>query len=201
MNEQLWWYVARAGGIVAWFLLAASVIWGLTLSTKLLGRKPHPAWLLDVHRFLGGLALVFTGVHVVGLVADSYVHFGPSDILVPMASDWRPGPVAWGVVALYLLVAVELTSLAMKRLPRRLWKAVHFASFALFVTASVHGAFAGTDARNHLYAYASVAVVLVTFFLTIVRVLLGGRAARRTRVRVAKAETDESPPTQLRPAS
>ena len=33
--NQVWWYSARASGIVAWVLLAASVVWGLILSTKL----------------------------------------------------------------------------------------------------------------------------------------------------------------------
>ena len=61
MNEQLWWYVARSGGIVAWALLAASVLWGLALSTKVLARQaeaeldPRSAPLprrprVDVHR-------------------------------------------------------------------------------------------------------------------------------------------------------
>ena len=67
--------------------------------------------MLDVHRFLGGLAAVFVGVHVIGLLLDSFVAFGPTDVLVPLASSWHPVAVAWGIVAMYLLVAVELTSL------------------------------------------------------------------------------------------
>lgn len=39
MNNQLWWYVARSGGIVAWALLAGSVLWGLALSTKVMRGK------------------------------------------------------------------------------------------------------------------------------------------------------------------
>ena len=77
---------------------------GTALSGRL-SRRPRPAWVLDLHRFLGVLAVVFAGVHLLGLVADSYVHFGPAELFVPLASSWRPGPVAWGVVALYLLLA------------------------------------------------------------------------------------------------
>jgi hypothetical protein len=124
MNQQLWWYVARSGGIVAWALLGASVLWGLALSTKVLHGKPRPNWILDLHRFLGGLALIFTGVHVVALVLDSYVHFGLTEILVPLASAWHPVAVAWGVIGLYLLLAVELTSLA-KRISKRTWRMTH----------------------------------------------------------------------------
>lgn len=43
-----------------WVLLAASVFWGVALSSRLLGKKPEPNWMLDLHRFLGGLAVVFS---------------------------------------------------------------------------------------------------------------------------------------------
>ena len=36
MSGQFPWYVARSAGLVAWALLAASVLWGLALSTKIL---------------------------------------------------------------------------------------------------------------------------------------------------------------------
>ena len=132
MNSQVWWFVARSSGIIAWALLTLSVCWGLLLSTRLLARRVSPAWLLDLHRHLSGLAVVFTGVHLVGLVADSYVTFGWAELFIPMASSWKPGAVAFGIVAFYLLLAVEITSLAMRRLPRSLWRWVHRSSFALF---------------------------------------------------------------------
>ena len=56
VTSQLWWYTARAGGIVAWALLAASVVWGLLLSTRVRPGGVAPSWILDLHRFLGGLA-------------------------------------------------------------------------------------------------------------------------------------------------
>ncbi len=109
VNPQLWWLVARATGVVAWGLLTASVIWGLLVGPSLTRGRPTPAWLTDLHRFLGGAAVVFTALHLGGLVADTYTHFGVTDLLVPLASAWKPGPVALGVVALYLLLAVELS--------------------------------------------------------------------------------------------
>ena len=145
MNQQLWWYVARSGGIVAWALLGASVLWGLALSTKVLHGRPRPNWILDLHRFLGGLALIFTGVHVVALILDSYVHFGLAEILVPFASAWHPVAVAWGVIGLYFLLAVELTSLARKRISKRMWRMTHYLSFPLFLFTTVHALSAGTD--------------------------------------------------------
>jgi hypothetical protein len=148
MTSQLWWYVSRAGGLVAWILLAASVVLGLFLSTRVRPFKAPPVWTTDLHRFLGGLATIFVGVHVVAIMLDSYTSFGLTDVLVPFASSWHPVWVAWGIVSMYLLLAVELTSLARQRMPRRFWHAVHLSSLPLFAFATVHFAGAGTDAGN-----------------------------------------------------
>jgi predicted ferric reductase len=180
VRSQAWWYVARSSGIVAWFLLTLSVTWGLMLRTKILNGRPTPRWLLDLHRFLGGLSVVFVVVHLAGLVADSYTHFGPVELLVPLASSWRPAEVALGVVALYLLVAVEITSLLMRRLPRRLWRAVHMSSFAIFLLSTLHAITAGTDARSSVLILTVNAAVATVLFLTLVRLLAPGRARRRT---------------------
>jgi predicted ferric reductase len=178
MNEQLWWYVARSGGITALVLTGLSVIWGLALSTKVMQGTPTPKWLLSLHRWLGGLAVSFTGVHVAALVADSYVDFGLTDILVPFASSWKPGAVAWGIVSMYLLVAIQASSLMMKRLPRKLWKAIHMSSWFLFWTGVVHGATAGTDAGNPLYVLLVGTITLLIMALTFTK-FLSARQKRR----------------------
>jgi DMSO/TMAO reductase YedYZ heme-binding membrane subunit len=193
MSGQLWWYVARAGGIVAWALLAASVVWGLVLSTRL--RPPHttPAWTLDLHRALGGLATVFTAVHVGAIMLDSYVHFGVGDVLVPFASSWHPDRVAWGIVALYLLLAVELTSLARRSLPTVVWRRIHVLSLPLFLVASVHFVVTGTDAGSP-FAVAGIVLSTLAVLALLTRRFGSGPPARRPRpladVRVAPARVD-----------
>ena len=181
MTTQLLWYSARAAGIVAWALAAASVVWGLALSTRAMGRKPRPAWLFDLHRFLGGTALIFTGIHVASLLLDSYVHFSLLNILVPFTGAWHPVAVAWGVIAFYTLLAVELTSLARARIPKILWRRVHFASFALFAAGTVHALSAGTDAHSTAFMFAALAVCGLVGALTAIRVAaaLESRARRR----------------------
>ena len=166
---HLWWYQARAAGLVAYALLTASIALGLALSTRALGRRPRPAWLLDLHRWLGGLATIFVGVHLAALVADSYTHFGLADLLVPFASSWHPTAVAWGVVGFWLLVAVELTSLARRHLPARLWRIVHVASFPLFVVATLHVVFAGTDGDVPIVQFGLVGAIGLVAVLTAVR--------------------------------
>jgi DMSO/TMAO reductase YedYZ heme-binding membrane subunit len=172
MSSLLPWYIDRAAGLVSWTILTASVVWGLSISTKtnVPGRRPRPNWMLDLHRFLGGLATIFTLVHVAAILVDSYIHFDLVSVLVPFASTWRPVAVAWGVAGLYLLMAVELTSLARKHLSKRVWRMTHFASFPLFVVATVHGLTAGTDAGTWLFEAAVAVATLVIGGLTVVRI-------------------------------
>jgi DMSO/TMAO reductase YedYZ heme-binding membrane subunit len=182
-DPRLIWYVARAAGLVAWGLSAATVLWGLALSTRALGRRPKPAWLADLHRFLGGLTVVFTVVHVAALALDDYVQFTLTDLLVPLAADWRPLAVAWGIVSLYLLLAIEITSLLRRRVSTKLWRRVHQASFMLFATATVHLLIAGSDATEPWLRWTVLLTVTAAVYLSAVRVLTPRRARRSTPAR------------------
>ncbi len=142
---SFWWYASRASGLILWLLVAISIMWGFAVSARLVRRRGLPAWMLDLHRHLGWLSCVFTAVHLVALWADSYVEFGPAELFVPMASAWKPGAVTWGVVALYFLVVIQVSSWFMKRLPRKVWHALHLCSVPLLLTGTVHGITAGTD--------------------------------------------------------
>jgi len=189
--SQLWWHTARAGGIVAWALMAASVLWGLALSTKVTHGRPRPNWLLDMHRFLGAAALVFTGIHVGSIMLDSYVHFGPTEVLVPFTGNWHPAAVAWGIVSVYLMAAIEVTSLLRRRIPKRLWRSVHFASFAVFVLSTVHLFTAGTDSSEPILRAAVYCTVAPTAALTALRVRQAtrhGRPASSSKPRISLGE-------------
>jgi DMSO/TMAO reductase YedYZ heme-binding membrane subunit len=140
------------------------------MSTKVKPPKVRPAWMLDLHRFLGGLATIFVGVHIGSILLDSYTHFGLADVLVPFASAWHPGRVAWGVVALYVLLAVELTSLARRYLPNKVWRRIHVASLPLYGLATIHFLVAGTDAHATVSRVFMFAVTAAVVGLTIVRV-------------------------------
>jgi hypothetical protein len=157
--------------LVAWGLASLSVLWGLALSGRPFGRNPTRAWLLDLHRYFGGLSVLFVGGHIGAIVADSYEHFGWADVLVPLASSWKPLPVAWGVVSMYFLVAIELTSLAMKRLPRRLWRGVHYTSVVVFVASTLHLLTGGTDRHNVVLRIAAAATTAMATFLLAYRVI------------------------------
>lgn len=171
MSPQTAWYVARASGMVAWVMLVGSLVLGVLLATRVLKPVDRPAWLLAMHRWLAGLAVVTTALHLVALVADSYLHFSWAEIFVPGASSWRPLAVTLGVVSLYLLIAVQSTSWMMKRLPRRWWKGVHLTSYVLVWSVSVHAGLAGTDVTNRVYQAVALLLLIAAVSATVVRVL------------------------------
>jgi DMSO/TMAO reductase YedYZ heme-binding membrane subunit len=177
----LTWLAARSGGIVAWGLVVASMVWGLLLATKTLGRRAQPAALLSMHRFLGGLALSFTGVHVLAILLDHFIKFSVIDALVPLASSYRTIPVALGILGLYLLVAIEVTSLMRNRMSPAIWREIHLLSYMLFVVVTVHAVTIGTDLRAILTEAAVFAVGTVAGFIGVVSWLRrSGAAADRS---------------------
>ena len=142
------WYIARAGGLLAFTLLTASVVLGLLLS-----RRDHfKSWprfaLEDVHRFVSLLAGAFIVVHVGSLLFDSYLPFSLTNVLVPGTAPYRSLSVAAGVVAAELLAALAVTNRYRHSLPRNFWRRAHYLNFAVWLLAFVHGILAGTDATT-----------------------------------------------------
>jgi DMSO/TMAO reductase YedYZ heme-binding membrane subunit len=187
MTQELWWYTVRATGLVAWVLVTASVVWGLLLSLRRVAR-PRPAWMLDLHRYLGALALVFVVLHVGALAFDRFIGFDWDDLLVPYASAWRPGAVAWGIAAAYLLVGVEVSSLLARHLRRGLWHAVHLLGYVVFAAVTAHALLAGADAdvpAVQVFALASSALVVLLTMARLLTLVSPGRATREVLLRSA----------------
>jgi methionine sulfoxide reductase heme-binding subunit len=183
LPDKFTWYLARSSGMVAWLLVTGSVVWGIALAGRIGTDRVSPAWMLDLHRFLGGTATSFLGVHIAALVADNYAHYGWREVLVPFTTAERATgittAVAWGIIAMYLLVAVELTSLLRRRLPRRVWRRVHYLSFPLFVLCTVHGFQAGTDRAVMAFGVSMVAAVCGTTVMTVMRLVARTQRSRR----------------------
>jgi DMSO/TMAO reductase YedYZ heme-binding membrane subunit len=204
MNEKLSWYISRSSGWVAFVLLAVTVIWGILGITKIIERRGLPKWLIELHRYLALLSIVFTAIHLAGLVGDNYMQIAWREILVPYALDYKSGAVALGVVALYLLVVVQVSSWLRPHLPRKVWKGLHMLSYPAMWLVAMHGLRAGTDS-SHVAVRAGVMVVVgLTALFTLLRILRG-----RTVRRVARGEATQSDavrtlslvPAERRPAA
>ena len=183
MNPHIWWYLSRASGIVAWVMLTGSVLWGIVLASDLFPKWRRNAWLLSMHRWLAGMTFFFVAGHLVTLLFDSYAKFTVAALLIPYASTWRPTAIALGVVALWLLIAVELTALAMKKLSKTWWRDIHIASYLVFWSVSIHGALAGTDTSKPMYTWAAIAALSAVVFTASYRALSHSLPKRKKQPR------------------
>lgn len=139
------WMVIRGSGVVAYALLAVSSIWGLLLTTKVLGSWAKAKPLTWFHESLAAGAVLATIVHIIVLSIHDYLVFDWSEILMPGRSDWRPLAVSFGIVALYGAFLLSVSFYFKKLIGQRAWRAIHFGSFGVFIAATLHGILSGTD--------------------------------------------------------
>lgn len=161
------WYAARAAGIVAYILLTSVVAVGISLAGRLPGRGRWRRWprfaVEDVHRAGGLLVGAFIAIHVLTIAIDSFLPFSVGQLAVPLTSTYRPIWVALGIVAAELLLALAVTNHYRDRMPRRWWRAAHYANFAVWAGATLHGMGSGTDrSAPWMVAVYAVAVAAVT---------------------------------------
>jgi sulfoxide reductase heme-binding subunit YedZ len=170
------WYAARSAGIVAYLLLSASVVVGVSMSSKRKLEWPRFA-VEEMHRFLSILTGVFIVIHVGSLLLDRVVPFSLAQVIVPFSSSYRPLTVGLGVAAADLLAAIAVTNALRRRLPYGFWRRAHYATIAVWLGATGHAFLTGTD-RHDLWFLAllgSAALAVVGAF--------GARFSRRDVVR------------------
>jgi DMSO/TMAO reductase YedYZ heme-binding membrane subunit len=184
--DQLWWYVTRSSGIIAWLAATAAVVIGLIAATRRSRAAARRRWWVDLHQGFAALACLFAGLHVVAILADGFVDLTVADVLIPLWGAGGDIGLAAGVIGLYVLIAVEVTSVAMPRLPRWAWRAVHETSFAVFALGTAHAALIGTDTTNPVLRWLGIAGIALVTALVIQR--LSG-LARSWRLVIDKSTT------------
>jgi predicted ferric reductase len=142
------WYLARGSGAVSLCLLTLTVVLGIATSA----RWATAAWprlvVAGLHRNLSLLAVAFLALHVASVVVDGFVPIRWLDAVVPFTSAYRPLWLGLGAIALDLLLAVLVTSLLRVHLGHRAWRAVHWAAYACWPIALLHGFGIGSDNRQ-----------------------------------------------------
>jgi sulfoxide reductase heme-binding subunit YedZ len=165
------WYVTRTMAIGAYIALTASVMIGLLRSIGRISGE-QVSWVVsDVHAFVSSLTGALVLGHVLTLLVDPYLPFSLRNVLIPGDQPYAAFAVNLGVLALYAMIALLLTSWLRPRLPHDIWRATHYLSFAAFILVTLHGWMAGSDSVTPwmpaLYLASSAAIgflVLVRFF-------------------------------------
>ncbi len=173
------WYFSRSAGLVAYMLLTASTAWGLLLSTKLLKESIPASLSLALHNILSWLAILLTGMHALALLWDNYYSYSLSSLTIPFAGPYRAGWVGLGIIGFYLMVITSISFSFRKQIGQKRWKQLHYATFAVFGLASLHGIMAGTDSGSTWIQAMYWGSALVVLGLTTYRVRRGDGSLRR----------------------
>ena len=147
--QSVTWDIARAGGFTAYILLTLAVIVGLALSTQIQSPSRWPRLLnSELHNFLTLLSTIFLVVHILAVWIDPFTHFGLNEILIPLASSYRPVWMALGIVGLYLGIAIGISTWLRPHIGYKLWRSLHVLTLGIFALATIHGIGTGSDTQT-----------------------------------------------------
>jgi cytochrome b561 len=189
------WVLLRAAGIGAYIALWLSVVWGLVATTGVVKSRISKPSANHFHAFVATTGLMLLGVHLGLLLIDTYMPFTVSDVLIPMRSKFRPVAITAGVLAMYGMVLLIVSSWMRSKLSTRLWRAIHLLSVPAFVLALLHGVFTGTDTERPWMVAMYAVTGVIAFFLVIVRGLTADYRPPRPAApaRTSKPEPATSP--------
>jgi predicted ferric reductase len=160
------WYITRAAGWVAYFLLWFSMVWGLAIPTKFFERILSPTFAVDFHEYLSLLAIGFVILHVGVLLFDQFLPFTLTQIFIPFLSTYRPVWVGLGVIGAYLSLLVTITFYLRKRIGQKKFKAIHTLSLVGYLGVVLHAFFAGSDSSLFAVQLVYLGSFMVVVFLT-----------------------------------
>ncbi len=160
------WALGRGTGVVALVLFTVSLVLGIVARSG----RPVP-WLgrfgtSDLHRTaaLTGTGLVLA--HVATLYFDPYAQLRLVDVVFPFLGAYKPLWLGLGTLALDLLAVVTVVSLLRRRVGPRVFKAVHWATYALWPVALMHALGNGTNGGSTWFR--ALAVICISAVVTAV---------------------------------
>ena len=168
-EPKIYWYLSRSSAVISYIFLWLSMLFGLLLSSRAAKIWPGGFAANDLHQFVSIAGLTAGLFHGLILIGDKYINISIIQVLVPFAStNYRPGWVGFGQLALYIWAGVLFTFYIRKRIGTKTWRAVHYFGFLTFAGVLIHGITSGTDSNNlwmgMMYWLSAGSVLFLTFY-------------------------------------
>jgi methionine sulfoxide reductase heme-binding subunit len=167
MTPSPLWYADRGTGAVTMALLTASVVLGMGTTV----RWKSPVWpkyiSVPLHQNVSILIICFLFVHILTALLDPFAKLGLKDALVPFSSWYRPLWLGMGVIAAELVAALALTSAVRGYIGFKVWRFIHWFSYAAWPAALLHGLGTGSDARMAWFLWANAACVFAAWLAVV----------------------------------
>jgi predicted ferric reductase len=185
-STQIWWFVTRSAGIIAYLLLWFSTVWGLAVPSKLLSPLLEQTFTFDFHEFISLLAIGFTLLHVFVLLIDRFLPYTLTQILIPFLSPYRPFWVGLGVISFYISLLVTVTFYLRSKIGSKTFRSIHVLSLLGYLGVTLHGLYAGTDSPLVGMQLLYHGTALVVIFLTVYWLGLKYMQARESKEQASR---------------
>lgn len=156
------WALGRGTGVVALVMFTVSLVLGIVTRSGRVVPGVGRFGVAELHRTaaLTGTALI--ALHLGTLLLDPFAQLRLVDLVVPFLGSYRPVWLGLGTLAVDLLLVITTVSLLRERVGPRVFRTVHWATYALWPIALVHALGNGSDNGTiWLRAVAGVCVVAV----------------------------------------
>jgi len=181
-GEKAFWTASRLTAFLAYLAFAGSTAYGLGMSSGLIDAVAGKPVSFALHRDLAWVGLALAAAHIFLLLGDSYIGFTVPTLLIPGTSPYLPVPVLIGQVAAWAALFTTLSFYLRARMGLRLWRGLHSLSAIVFVLATLHGLWAGSDSKQDAIWWVYVVVALMVLFLFVYRMAsIGSGDSRPTR--------------------
>lgn len=183
-EPKVFWYLSRGSAMVSFVLLWASMALGLVITNRLARLWPGGPAAFDLHQYVSLLGLGFALFHATILIGDQFIQFNLLRVMIPFASqDYKPVWVGLGQVGFYTWALLVGSFYVRKQLGARLWRWIHFASFAAFALVMAHSVVSGSDSRAPwalvLYWTAGGSLLFLLYYRILVTVGAGRAKSKR----------------------
>ena len=177
------WYFIRGAGFAALFLMFLLMISGIGHITGLTYKYIEPIKAWAIHKAIA-FGLVFAVlVHVIFLLFDHYVSFSFPQLIIPFLNNYTNGTslfginfgifvIAAGIISMYLILLVVITSLGWIDTKKKAWKWVHYSSYIAAVLVFVHALGAGSDLKYGTFRAFMIfllAILVIAIFMRLAR--------------------------------
>lgn len=171
------WIWIRSTGLSAYLLLSLSVFIGSLYSLrdqiKPVSTIPD---LRITHIYISMMAVGISLMHAALLLfAREQERLSVSEILQPFSARYDTDWLAFGTIAVYLLLILAVTGVLQRHFPLRVWRAVHVLSYVAYVLALMHSIAVGTDTGNVWVTVLYSSVSLLVSLIFIYRVIMAGK--------------------------
>ena len=168
-DPKFFWYLSRGSAIAAFCLLWLSMVIGLLMSNKIARVWFGNAIAYELHQFVSLLGIGFVIFHAMILLGDRYIGFNLVSLFLPfMNTNYRPLWVGLGQISFYFWIIIAFSFYVRSKLGTKIWRGIHYISFALYFFGLIHGIMSGTDtgslwAAGMYWLSGAVLLFLVTY--------------------------------------